>query len=177
MVNLNGLLKIITKEPVTPKVVFKELNLQVAIGQWLGILASQQSIKTPDYTMYTLLSADELLKCNYISKEELNLVTEKFGHLLKIIGVDNNETCVLSKYDEHTFSFNCLFKKSGENAEINLRWSNLDDAAEFNINYRNQRSTYYYSSGDNETPMRLTLSSNTPEQPTDTEKKIKTMKL
>lgn len=36
-----------------PKVIFEDLELQVTVGQWLGILSSQQGFSSFGFTFYT----------------------------------------------------------------------------------------------------------------------------
>lgn len=141
-----------------PKVVFEDLELQVTIGQWLGILSSQQGFGNSSFTIYTHLSAEELMKKINIPAEKFEEIVIKFGLLLKIAGIENTETCTLNQFDKDNFSFNCHFNNSGNDANISLRWGDMIDfGPEFTINYQNESKTYDYWAESEEKPTRLKL--------------------
>lgn len=128
-----------------PKVIFEDMGLKVAIGQWLGILSSRKAYVTLEGTMYTHLSAEELMDLTSISAEQLKLIEEKFAQLLKMAGVPKEETCTLRKYDRENFSFECHFGNSNDAAKIDLRYGDMmDSGPEFIIDYNNSRRTYDY---------------------------------
>lgn len=141
-----------------PKVVFEDLELQVTIGQWLGILSSQQGFGNSGFTVYTHLSAEKLMKKVNIPAQKFEEIVTKFGLLLKLAGVDNAETCTLDQFDKDNFSFNCNFNNSGNDANISLRWGDMIDfGPEFTINYQNESKTYNYWAESEEKPTRLKL--------------------
>lgn len=141
-----------------PKVVFGDLELQVTIGQWLGILSSQQGFGNYGFTIYTHLSAEELMKKVNIPAEKFEEIVTKFGLLLKLAGIDNTETCTLNQFDKDKFSFNCHFNNSGNDANISLKWGNMIDfGPELTINYQNECKTYDYWSETEEKSTRLKL--------------------
>lgn len=145
-----------------PNVVFEDFELQVTIGQWLGILSSQQSFGTSGITIYTHLSAGELMKKVNIPTQKIEEIVTKFGLLLKLAGIDNAETCILSQFDKDNFSFNCHFNNSGNDAKISLRWgSMMDYGPQFIIDYPNENKTYDYHEEYNGEPIRLELQSYT----------------
>lgn len=120
-----------------PKVVFEDLELQVTLGQWLGVLSSQEDFET---------------------SEKSEKIVTKFGQILKLVGIDNAETCTLNQFDRDNFSFNCHFNNSGNDANISLKWGNIIDfGPEFIIDYQNENKTYEYYKGNEEKPTRLNL--------------------
>lgn len=128
-----------------PKVIFEDMKLKVAIGQWLGILSSQKAYGILEGTIYTHLSAEELMEWTSISAEQLSLIEENFAQLLKLAGVPKEETCTLSKYDKDKFSFACHFSNSSDDAKIDLRYGDMmDSGPEFIIDYNNAKRTYDY---------------------------------
>lgn len=149
-----------------PTVIFEDLELQVTIGQWLGILSSQQGFENSDFTIYTHLSAEELMKKVNIPAEKFEKIVTKFGLLLKIVGIENTETCILNQFDKDNFSFNCHFNNSGNDANISLRWGDMMDFnPEFTINYQNESKTYDYLAEAEEKIARLKLQHYTVKNP------------
>ena len=141
-----------------PKVIFEDLELQVTIGQWLGILSSRQGFGTEGITFYTHLSAEELMKKTNISAKDLDNISKKFGELFKMAGVDNSETCVLSQYDKEKFTFNCHFNNAGDSANISMRWGDpIENMPELKIDYHNNSKTYYFNESYENKPMKLSL--------------------
>jgi len=141
-----------------PKVVFEDLELQVTIGQWLGVLSSQQGFGNSGFTIYTHLSAEELMKKVNIPAEKFEEIVTKFGLLLKLAGVDNAETCTLDQFDKDNFSFNCHFNNRSNDAKISLRWgSMMDSGPEFIIDYLDENKTYDYYEEYKDKPTRLKL--------------------
>ena len=141
-----------------PKVVFEDLELQVTIGQWLGILSSQKGFGNSEFTIYTHLNAEELMERMDIPFEKLEEITAKFGFLLRLTGIESEETCILNKFNKDEFSFNCHFDNSGNDAKISLRWESMMDCGpEFIIEYPNERKTYDYHKEYKDSPTRLEL--------------------
>lgn len=141
-----------------PKIIFEDLELQVTIGQWLGILSSQQGFGNSGLTIYTLLSAKELMKRINVSNEKLKEISANFGHLLTLAGIDKSETCTLNQFDKEKSSFNCHFNNSNNDANISLRWGSfIDSGPEFIIDYQNEKRTYDYREAYKDKPARLNL--------------------
>lgn len=141
-----------------PNVVFEDLELQITIGQWLGVLSSQQGFGNSGFTIYTHLSAEELMKKVNIPTEKFEEIVTKFGLLLKLAGVDNAETCTLNQFDKDNFSFNCHFNNRSNDTNISLRWGDMIDfSPELTINYQNESKTYDYYAEFGERPTRLEL--------------------
>ncbi len=144
----NQSLDIIKNEKETldvPKVIIEDSELQVIIGQWLGILSSKQVFGNSHFAIYTRLSVKDLMNQVDIPAEKFKEITTKFGLLLKIVGIENTETCTLNQFDKNNLSFNCHFNNRNTNANISLKWSDiLYSGTEFIINYKNESKTYDY---------------------------------
>lgn len=141
-----------------PTVIFKDLVLQVTIGQWLNLLSSQKCTSIPGLSVYSHLKAEELLKKVVIPEEKLDEIAKKFGLVLKLIGINSSETCTLSQFDKDIFLFNCHFENSNEDAEIFLSWECFPEAcAELNIKYKNVNKTYLYIEEYKNHPISLEL--------------------
>lgn len=141
-----------------PKVVFEDLELQITVGQWLGVLSSQQSFGNSGLTIYTHLSAEELMKKVNIPAEKFEEIVTKFGLLLKLVGVDNAETCTLDQFDKDNFSFNCHFNNRSDDAKISLRWGcMMDSSPAFNIDCLTENRTYNYYEEYQDEPTRIKL--------------------
>ncbi len=124
-----------------PKVIFDDLVLQVAVGEWLGILPSYRVFAEP--TFFTPLDATEVLKGVKIPVEKLTEIAKKFGVLLRAVGIDSTETCILSGLDKNNFSFKCHFNNSGNDANISLNWGDtISFNNEITINCQNKSKTY-----------------------------------
>ncbi len=150
--------KVEKRTPDVPKVVCEDLELQVAIGQWLGVLSSVQSFGNSALTVYTQLSAEELIERTGIPIDKFEEIEAKFGFLLKTVGIENTETCTLDQFDKNNFSFNCHFDNRGDDATISLRWgSMIDSGPEFIIDYQNESRTYDYWAEAEEKSAKLKL--------------------
>lgn len=96
-----------------PKVRFKSLKLEAAIGHWLGIIP-----------------LDKTSRIYKISNRELTSVELEFEKLLKELGVNEMETCELSPInisDNSDIIFNCSFVSSGASKKIILRYGDCID--------------------------------------------------
>lgn len=128
-----------------PKVNFEDLELQVTIGQWLGVLPSQKIYENSEVRLYRRFSANELITRKKISTKDLEKVSQKFGEVLKLIDVDKTETCVLSEYNKDNFSFNCHLVNANADALFSLRWGTMvDNGPELIVEFQNIRKTYEY---------------------------------
>lgn len=93
-----------------------------------------------------------------IQTKKLEEIVTKFGLLLKLVGIDNAETCTLNQFDRDNFSFNCHFNNSGNDANISLRWGDMIDfGPEFIIDYQNESKNYEYWKESEEKSTRLNL--------------------
>lgn len=99
-----------------PKIVFQQWQLQIAIGQWLHMDASQP----------------------------LTEIEKKFSYVLKLAGIEENEICVLKEFDKEKFSFNCYLKNTNINTNIELKWGDINIPKELTINYPQKAITYQY---------------------------------
>lgn len=150
--------QIAQEEIDVPKVVFEDLELQVTVGQWLGLLSSQQGFGTEVFAIYTHLSAEELMQRMDIPTEKLNEINTKFGLLLKSAGIDTDEICTIDQYDKKDFSFNCHFNNADRDSRISLRWGDMIDfGPEFTIAVPNVTKTYDYCREYKDKPARLNL--------------------
>ena len=128
-----------------PKVVFRDLELQVSVGQWLEIISSQISFGSSGMTISMPLSAKELMARIMIPKKKLNEVSKAFGYLLGLAGIPLDETCVLSLVDSDEFIFKCYLTKAKCEYPIKLRWGCfLDSFPELTIEYPNEQRVYEY---------------------------------
>ena len=77
-----------------PRVIFEDVKLQIAVGQWLRLLPELLP-GTDDYyfNYYCDSSAEDILKEINISKDLLEQIAENFGYLLEKTGVSKIETC------------------------------------------------------------------------------------
>lgn len=141
-----------------PNVVFEDLELQVTVGQWLGLLSSRQGTGNSSIMLYSHLSAAELMERTNIPAEKFDEINEKFGLLLKSAGIDTTETCTLDQFDKDKFSFNCHFSNEDMDAKISLRWGDfMDFGPEFTIDLPNITKTYDYCGEYEDRPARLSL--------------------
>lgn len=149
-----------------PKVIFDDLELQVTIGQWLGILSSSVGYGNAGFTIYTHLDANDLMKRLHIPQEDFQKIAHKFGVLLKSIGVDSSEVCTLSQFNKDKFSFNCHFANTGKDAFMSATWGDwIDFGPELTIRSGNQSKTYDYVNEYEERPASLHLQHSTIKNP------------
>ncbi len=100
----------------TPKIIFEQWQLQIAIGQWLHMDSSQ--------------SLEEIVKT--------------FSYVLKQAGIELTETCILKEFDKENFSFDCYLKNANVNTNIELKWENNDTPKELIIHYPQKTTVYQY---------------------------------
>lgn len=145
-----------------PKVIFKNIILEVTIGQWLGIFSSLVGRGNSEFKIYTHLAAEELMEFLSPSSKDLDIVALKFGALLKSIGVDSSETCVLGDFDKDKFTFKCHFDNSGEDVSMKASWGDgIDFGPELTIESEKESKTYDYISEYKERPASLHLQHST----------------
>lgn len=149
-----------------PKVIFKDINLEVTIGQWLGIFSSLVGRGNSEFKIYTHLAAEELMEFLRPSSSDLDTVALKFGALLKSIGVDSSETCVLGNFDKDKFAFKCHFANSNEDVSMKASWGDgIDFGPELTIESEKASKTYDYISEYKERPASLHLQHSTIKNP------------
>ncbi len=149
-----------------PKVIFKNIILEVTIGQWLGIFSSLVGRGNSEFKIYTHLAAEELMEFLSPSSKDLDIVALKFGALLKSIGVDSSETCVLGDFDKDKFTFKCHFDNSGEDVSMKASWGDgIDFGPELTIESEKESKTYDYISEYKERPASLHLQHSTIKNP------------
>lgn len=149
-----------------PKVIFKNIILEVTIGQWLGIFSSLVGRGNSEFKIYTHLAAEELMEFLSPSSKDLDIVALKFGALLKSIGVDSSETCVLGDFDKDKFTFKCHFDNSGEDVSMKASWGDgIDFGPELTIESEKASKTYDYISEYKERPASLHLQHSTIKNP------------
>lgn len=149
-----------------PKVIFKDINLEVTIGQWLGIFSSLVGRGNSEFKIYTHLAAEELMEFLRPSSSDLDTVALKFGALLKSIGVDSSETCVLGNFDKDKFAFKCHFANSNEDVSMKASWGDgIDFGPELTIESEKESKTYDYISEYKERPASLHLQHSTIKNP------------
>lgn len=144
----------VSKEVIdVPDVIFEDIELQVMIGWWLGLLSLPVGYDI-ELRNGIFLGAKEY----YVSKKQFDEITFMFGMVLKKMGIDSNETCVLSQFDKDKFMFHCHFNEMGKSAKISMEWGDMIDVVpELTIDYDNLSKTYEFYSGRKNREMRLEL--------------------
>lgn len=135
-----------------PKVIFKDLMLQIEVGKWLEIIPI-----SPCYN-YDIknLNDKKIIKKYNISNEKLKKIEESFEYILKLTGIDTNEICTLDNFNQERFTFNCHFNNSNTNADITLTNEDLmDTIAKITINYPKEGKTYRYVKEEKKEPLQL----------------------
>lgn len=141
-----------------PKIIFEEPTLQFAIGQWLKILPTVMVTNFFGVERRKNLDYKSLRKSKKISKSELTLVSMVFEMLLKKIGIENKEICVLNNFDEEKFTFDCNLIKSKEKISIFIRQEDyFEFGPELTITTDKYEKTYDYSKNYNNKNMTLIL--------------------
>lgn len=141
-----------------PKIIFEEPTLQFAIGQWLEVLPTVVVTNFLSIKRRKILDYKSLMKSKMIGKSELSLVSMVFGMLLKKIGIENKEVCVLNNFDEEKFTFDCNLTKSNEKIAMFIRWEDyVEFGPELTITTDRYEKTYDYSKNYNNKSMTLVL--------------------
>ncbi len=144
-------------ESNNPNVIFKDLKLQVTIGQWLGVLKSLKTQAMPGFSITTSFDAEELMKTIGVSKNDLVLTADKFAALLKEVVDDVNETYVFSDYNGKDLTFKCHLEKANRDVKMAIRWGSfMDSMPEFIIDTEKDSKTYEYHGEYNGEPAKLT---------------------
>lgn len=108
-----------------PRIVLDELDLQEAVGRWLGLQSEQELCST-------------------------RLVSTEFAQVLKMIGVDSHEKCVLNHYDSKNNSFHMSFQKKMKDMEVTLKHSTFNSEKQLVIQEEQTEKTYGYVYGTND---------------------------
>lgn len=133
------------KQQEVPQVIFKDIELEANIGQWLDLLESTETIGNKTVILSRHLSAEEILKKGKLTKELKKKIEYEFGLLLKLIGIDKEEICILDNYDEINFKFDCLLQKEKSIKPITIRWGDfIDNCPEIKIEDKDATKTYSY---------------------------------
>lgn len=141
-----------------PKIIFEETTLQFAIGQWLEVLPTVVVTNFLSIKRRKILDYKSLMKSKMVGKSELSLVSMVFGMLLKKIGIENKEVCVLNNFDEEKFTFDCNLTKSNEKIAMFIRWEDyVEFGPELTITTDKYEKTYDYSKNYNNKSMTLIL--------------------
>lgn len=151
--------------PTTPKLVINDLNLQVAIAQWLGILNSAKREGTSSFAIISHLDASELIRRSpyfvdsTIRTIDLKSAIIRFANLLAMTDINENETCILDNFNEENLTFDCTLQSTGEVIKMGLFYGNIDDLPEVRMtgDKTKRRYEYYYPHEDRDE--RLALSS------------------
>lgn len=127
-----------------PNVVIDDTELVVTLGQWM--------------------------RCLHDS--DLEEIKIRFANLLKKAGFTDDETVVLSDFDENKLTFSCNLPKTQETGDMAIRFGSfMDSGSELIVNLREYETIYEYSHAHDGHPD--TLSVNTIRQRIgDTDKKF-----
>lgn len=138
------------KKEDNSNIIFKDIYLQLLVGNWLGILDETNDTMQKAYNVsyrykYANLSNEKLRRKVHISKHKLIEVNKRFREVLNTLGIDANEICVLDNFNETNDTFNCHFENKNEDLKINL---NFGDVMGFNkkisIKHNNEEQVYDY---------------------------------
>lgn len=147
------------EEIKAPKVKFKDIELEVSVGQWMEVLANKSRTQAGEGLAFiTSISASTLLKYG-VSRDELNMVDKAFGELLLQIGVPEDEICIIDDYDDKACSFNCHFQNMNEDAKMRISWGSMDDMPELVVDYKNVYRCYDFYAEREDRPRKLELAS------------------
>ncbi len=156
-----------------PKVIIKNPELTVSLGQWMGALPD--AVKTGGNGMFviTQIGAGELMKKKRVTQQELTNVIKRFSNILRMAGFGKDNTCTLDRFEPEDLSFRCTFKNTGEVSEMRIRFGSwLDDGPALFIDYDNIHSVYEFWHEDKHKPDRLYLQSVVKNLDTDGNKKF-----
>lgn len=143
-----------------PQVIIKNTELAVSLGQWMGALPD--AVRSGGHGMFviTQLTADELLKKQRISNQDLINVVRRFSNILRMAGFGKDNTCTLDRFEPEDLSFRCTFENTGEESEMRIRFGSwLDEGPALFIDYDNIHSVYEFWHEDKQHPDRLYLQS------------------
>lgn len=148
-----------TQEENIPLVYFEDKILWITVGQWMNILPNTITTYGPGITISTSLSAEELMKERDISDSCLEEIEKRFGNLLKDIGINNEELCIFSEFNQENLSFKCSFYDAEDDATISLRYGNMDFMDQLIIEYNGCVKRYDFLPATDKRTEKLSLSS------------------
>lgn len=124
-----------------PKVIIDDFELYSFVGDWLGLLPAWVGL----LPSIGKLSIEEILNKAKIPESNFKEVPNRFGIILKQIGIDSNEICHLNTLNKDKYSFNCHFENANDDAEISLVFADMVERGyELTIDYQNSKKTYDY---------------------------------
>ncbi len=141
-----------------PTVICDNLRLIVGLGQWLEVLPAKRKQRKYGMLTNTDLSVQEILRMKHISNGKKEMINRKFSEILSLAGIDNNETCLLSRYDEYNKSFDCYFVCANIDARIILENRNYKDEISYlTIDTKKEERKFSFLPEDEEGNVKLNL--------------------
>lgn len=129
-----------------PEIVIEDKDLEIEIGNWLGLLSSQRGYQILNNKIEIIIPFDTSYK-----------IKEQFGIILNLMGIQNNEICRLKKLDDRNTSFECYFQKTNLNTIITLKKGIEKYGKRMIIECQNIKKVYHYFSQKDFSPMSLVL--------------------
>lgn len=150
-----------------PKITFDGRNSLIALGQWMGMLKSVKVKGALGIEIHEHLSATELDQNEAVSADELREASIEFAKLLIQTGIDQDETIVISDFDEEKGTFKCHLLNADKDFDIDYRYGSfLDEGPSFTITEGENVTKYDYVYAWDEKPRYLEMSSYTRVNPT-----------
>ncbi len=144
-----------------PTVIIDDKRLAVTLGQWLGCLPDSVKSSGNGLSVITSINADELLKRYFVSKDQLEDISIRMANLFEQIGIWKDNTCVLNNFDEENLGFNCLFRETGQVAEMYFKFGQwLDSLPRLIVEFDGIKTDYDLHKGysdDDEYPAQLIM--------------------
>lgn len=152
--------QLIQYDEESPKVLIKNPELIVSLGQWMGALPDAVKSGANGMFVITQIGADELMKKKKISQQQLNTVVKRFSNILRMAGFGKDNTCTLDRFEPDDLSFRCTFNNTGEVSDMRIRFGSwLDEGPALFIDYDNIHSVYEFWHEDKHNADRLYLQS------------------
>lgn len=140
-----------------PSVIFEDKESLAAIGQWLRVIPHHK-VKSVIFTspsdncvatgaMYSPIGIKDTINSLYVSNELVELVSKRFGLILKSIGFDQTETYTIKQLNADKYLFNCHFKNATDDAKLQLSLGEFDMRdfpPEMTIEHNHENSIYEY---------------------------------
>ncbi len=111
-----------------PTVIIDDKRLAVTLGQWLGCLPDSVKSGGNGLSVIRSIDADELMRSYHVTKEQLEDITIRMANLFEQIGIWKDNTCVLNNFDDENLGFNCLFRETGQVAEMYFKFGHWLEA-------------------------------------------------
>ncbi len=145
-----------------PKITFDGRNSLIALGQWMGMLKSVKVKGALGIEIHEHLSATELDQNEAVSADELREASIEFAKLLIQTGIDQDETIVISDFDEEKGIFKCHLQNANKDLDIVYRYGSfLDEGPTFTITEGENITKYDYIYAWDEYPRFLKMSNYT----------------